>query len=496
MAPHLASLIFLIGVVGLFVLDRDREGRSSLALWLPVYWLSVGASRSLSVWLGNSGPVAADDYLEGSPLDRAILLVVLAMGVAVVIYRGRRAVEILKKNAPLIIFFLYCMASVFWSDFPLVAFKRWTKVLGNVVMVLVVLTEADPGYALKRFLSWTAYLLIPASVLIIKYYPQLGRYYDKWEGTAYYSGVTTDKNLMGCTCLVLGLAIMSRFVEALREPSSDRKVRLLCLGTVLGMNFWLFHIINSATSLGCFLIGSALVTVLGLSKRPRPWMAHAMVAVLIVVGTIAYVFPSAFAYIVTSAGRKTNLTGRTDLWADLLGLHFNPWLGAGFESFFLGPRLEYLWAKYWWHPNEAHNGFLETYLTLGIIGLCLLGVLIVTGYRNCVDFYRRNPRAGALHLTFLVIAPIYNLTEAAFKIMNPVWIMFLLSVLSMPEWKFQGAEAKDDVKGGAKAAAPVEIPPAPAWGSRRLEPQQGLTPIRNLGRPRRAASSLRVNAGK
>jgi len=499
MPPHVASLVFFVGVLGLFLLDRDREGRSSWALWLPVFWLGVGASRSVSVWLGASGPVAADEYLDGSPFDRALLTGVLIAALSVVIYRGQRTVEILKKNAPLVVFFLYCAASVFWSDFPIVAFKRWTKVLGNVVMVLVVLTEADPGYALRRFLSWTAYLLIPASVLMIKYYPELGRSYDRWEGTAYYSGVTTDKNVMGCTCLVLGLGIVARFVEALREASPDRKMRLLCMGTVLGMNMWLFHMINSATSLGCFIVGSTLVVVLGLSRRPRPWMAHAMIAGLIVVGTISYVFPTAFAFIVESAGRKTNLTGRTDLWADLLGLRVNPWLGAGFESFFLGPRLEYLWGKYWWHPNEAHNGFLETYLTLGILGLSLLGILIFTGYRNCMQLYRRNPRAGGLHLAFLVIAPIYNLTEAAFKIMNPVWILFLLAVTALPAWKFE----KDEVREPLPADVPRRFGSEAAaartgkfvWGPRTLTSPVGA-PSTGLGRPNRAGSAFRLNTGK
>src|SRR5512138_135289 len=233
MPPHLASLVFLVGVIGLFWLDRDREGRSSLALWVPVSWLAIGGSRNVSVWLGNSGPVSADQYLEGSPLDRALLTVLIVIGLGLLIGRRERTVDVLKRNAPLVIFFMYCAASTLWSDFPLVAFKRWTKVLGNVVMVLVVLTEVDPAYALKRFLSWTAYLLIPASVLIIKYYPDLGRYYDRWDGKAYYSGVTTDKNLLGCTCLVLGLGIVLRFVEVLRERGQDRMRLFVVVGTVL-----------------------------------------------------------------------------------------------------------------------------------------------------------------------------------------------------------------------------------------------------------------------
>ncbi len=472
MPPHVASLVFLVGTVGLFWLDRDPKARTSAALWLAIIWLSVGASRSVSVWLGSSGPVSADEYLDGSPLDRALLTGILVLDIVVLASRGERTWEVVKKNAPLAIFFLYCMASVFWSDFPIVAFKRWTKVLGNVVMVLVVMTEDEPAFALKRFLTWTGYILIPASVLIIKYYPYLGRYYDKWEGTAYYSGVTTDKNLMGCTCLVLGLGIVVRFVETFQDKTY-RWRRLLAVGSVLGMNLWLFHMINSATSLGCFIIGSTLIVVLGLFRGPRPLVANLMVGTLIVVGLASYLFPAAFEFIVHSAGRQTNLTGRTDLWADLLGLAKHPWIGTGFESFFLGPRLEYLWGKYWWHPNEAHNGFLETYLTLGIFGLMLFGVLILTGYRNAIAAYRADPRAGSLRLAFVVIAPVYNLTEAAFKIMNPVWILFLLSVTSVPAMLSTGsiaAEPATDRLPEPPVASPVpkgRREPIPAWRPRR-----------------------------
>jgi len=465
MPPHLASLVFLVGVVGLFFLDRDRARRSSLALWIPVAWLAIGGSRNVSVWLGNSGPVSADQYLEGSPLDRALLTALIVIGLGVLISRGQRTGEVLRRNAPLVVFFMYCAASALWSDFPLVAFKRWTKVLGNVVMVLVVLTELDPAYAVKRFLSWTAYLLIPASVLIIKYYPDLGRYYDRWEGTAYFSGVTTDKNLLGGTCLVLGLGIVLRLVETFRAPSQERMRQFFVIGAVLGMNLWLFHVVNSATSLGCFLVGSVLIVMLGLFKRARPWVVHLSVLTLSVVGVISYVFPSAFALIVESVGRKTNLTGRTDLWADVLVLDRHPWFGAGFESFFLGQRLEVLWAKYWWHPNEAHNGFLETYLTLGIVGLCLLAILMITGYRQAMKLYKIDPRSGSLRLAFLVIAPIYNLTEAAFKVMNPVWILFLLAVTALPEPKPAQLpeQAATDAPRGLRRE-PATVPPEGKFG--------------------------------
>jgi exopolysaccharide production protein ExoQ len=70
--------------------------------------------------------------------------------------------------------------------------------------------------------------------------------------------------------------------------------------------------------------------------------------------------------------RDPTLTGRVFIWQQAAALQPNPILGAGFESFWLGERLQKMWAIHWWHPNEAHNGYIETYLNLGIVGCVLL----------------------------------------------------------------------------------------------------------------------------
>src|SRR5713101_5199194 len=124
-----------------------------------------------------------EQLLEGSPLDRYLLTGLLALGIIVLIRRGRESGIILRANGPILLFFLYCAVSVLWSDYPDVAFKRWTKALGDIVMVMVVLTDSDRYSAVKKLLARTGFLLIPVSVLLIKYYPSLGRAYSRWEDT-------------------------------------------------------------------------------------------------------------------------------------------------------------------------------------------------------------------------------------------------------------------------------------------------------------------------
>ena len=76
------------------------------------------------------------------------------------------------------------------------------------------------------------------------------------------------------------------------------------------------------------------------------------------------------------------MSGRTLLWTALLEMDTNPILGTGFESFWLGERPKALEGIFFFIPNEAHNGYLETYLTLGSIGLLLLiGLFVATFWK-------------------------------------------------------------------------------------------------------------------
>src|SRR5437016_1179086 len=110
MPPWIASLIFALGVFGLFMLDRDREVRTSKALWIPAIWLWLCASRSLAEWLAIIGwgePVnLTESYVEGSPIDRNAMMALLALGL-IVLSRRKNVGPLLRANVPILIFFLY-----------------------------------------------------------------------------------------------------------------------------------------------------------------------------------------------------------------------------------------------------------------------------------------------------------------------------------------------------------------------------------------------------
>ena len=132
-------------------------------------------------------------------------------------------------------------------------------------------------------------------------------------------------------------------------------------------------------------------------------------------------------------GRGSGLSGRTLLWRRLLELDTNPIFGTGFESFWLGKRLERLEGIFFFIPNEAHNGYLETYLTLGLIGLFILIALIIATFWKIRAELFRNFEMGRYRLGLLAAIVLYNWTEAAFKTVSAIWFIFYIIAMDYPQ---------------------------------------------------------------
>lgn len=439
MSPQTATLLCVAGIMGLFWLDRDPRCRPSLALWLTVIWFTLACSRPLGTWL-NMEPVGnspTDQLIEGSPMDRAALTGLLFCGLIVLVRRKERVVKILSRSLPIVLFFAYCLVSLLWSDYPEVGFKRWNKALGDWVMVLIVWTDADPLAALKRLFARIGYVLIPLSVLFIKYYPYLGRTYGRWSGDAYYVGVTAEKNTLGSICLIFGLASAWSILNLLSNESHTvgRNRRMMVHVVILAMVLFLLSIADSMTSLSCFVLGTCVVVAGRFRFLARiPLLIHGFcLAMVALPASVALLGASPDA--LHQMGRNSTLTERTDIWAAVLELIPNRWVGAGFESFWLGSRLDAViqGVTHWWVPNQSHNGYLEIFANLGWIGVGCLTIVILSGYRGIINLWRRNQALGSLLLAFFLAGLVYNITEAAFfRMMIPVWLFFLLAITDNP----------------------------------------------------------------
>lgn len=430
MSGTLALLLAAIGIAGLFFLDRDKSVRTSWALWLPVFWVCIVGSRPVSVWLGITPPnLPASEMAEGSPVDRLVFQIILALGIVVLLVRKRRPISLLRANLLILTYFGYCLLAVLWSDFPDVAFKRWIKAIGDLVMVLIVATGAEPVEALRRLVTRSGFVLLPLSAVLIRYFGNLGRGYDP-DGLPMNTGVTTNKNTLGLITFVLSLGAVWNVWRFLRARGQAGRWRhLLAHGIVLAFGVAVLIMADSATSLFCFIVGASLITASQLSiVRRSPGRIHAVVGLMALFGTIVLIFGGRGAF-THALGRQESFTGRTEIWSAVIGAVPNPIIGAGFESFWLGSRLEEVWngLSQYMHVNEAHNGYIEVYLNLGLIGLVLIVLLLVNAYRRACATYYRDSTLGGLMLAYVATAALYSITEAGFRMLSPMWIFFLIA---------------------------------------------------------------------
>jgi O-antigen ligase len=440
MPPPLAAILCVGFILWLFRRHSKEAAPMSPGLWVAFLWLTIISSRPVGYWFTDGTTAAAiaaafDSGGGGSFIDRHTYLFLIICGAIVLARRQIDWGTLLRQSRVLWIFYAYLLLSTVWSDYPFVAFKRWFKDMGNVIMILIILTEKNPVEAMRGVFVRCAYVLIPVSVLFIKYYPTLGRTQHKWTYETFFCGITLSKNALGLAALVSGLFLLWNIVDLYRYRTPRLGFRKLLPDlAVLGMCVWLLSVAQSATALGCFLIG----TVVFFGSRLQ-WVRANLanfgwcglgVALLMFAFTV---FPGFRGAVAGVLGRDATLTNRTEIWAASLKLETNPVLGAGFASTWMTPKGAELVDELG-GLSHAHNGYLETYLHSGWIGVFLLLSVLVAAGVNATRQLRAETALGHLFIALFVGSVIYNYTEVAFNTSNILgFVLWLMAVRAFSE---------------------------------------------------------------
>src|SRR5438477_1584890 len=329
MPPPVALLFTIAFIIFLFRHDIREKPNVTRALWLPLLWMLTGCTRPLTEWLRIvglpiSGGVSAE---EGSPLDACFYFVLIAAGFLVLNKRGFNLGQFVERHGWLVAFLLYCFLTIFWSDFPFVALKRWIKVLGLPIMALILFTEPDFKEAMTTLMKRCAYIFLTLSVLFIKYYPSLGRKYDDWTGLAVIRGAAQSKNMLGAGLWLMRLFLFWHLLQVWRrDRGRARRNELLLITALMLMIVYLFKVAHSATSMVCLLIGVLVVAALGMRSVNKRHVGLYLLAAVSALAVAELMFGLS-GYVIAVLHRNPTLTDRTTLWADLLKIKINPIFG-------------------------------------------------------------------------------------------------------------------------------------------------------------------------
>jgi hypothetical protein len=163
-------------------------------------------------------------------------------------------------------------------------------------------------------------------------------------------------------------------------------------------------------------------------RVPQPCLL-ALVVFLIAYGmSVPFLGGSDVAAFSSALGRDNTLTGRTEVWADILPARTQqPLLGYGFGSFWTDARRQL------YDIPTAHNGYLDILLELGEVGLAFYTAWLLSCARQLHRALVLDYEWASFGICLLLMGLVYNTTESALNSLTEyLTAMVVLASLVVP----------------------------------------------------------------
>ncbi|RPH51733.1 MAG: O-antigen ligase family protein [Desulfobacteraceae bacterium] len=424
--PLILACIFIFFMLRL---DRKQYPEATYALWIPAIWMLLITSKgSIAVWFGAGGEMD-----EGNSLDRLLLSVLLIIALLILIKKRFNWANHIKDNSWLMVLICFTLVTVLWSDMPFVSFKRWIRwTISAVIMAFVVRTEVEPRQALLSVFRRVVYVNIPLSIIVVRFYGDLGRQYVPWSGDLTWIGVGTHKNALTALCVFAMFFLVWTFIRrwrSIEKPTTWYQTYLEVFIFLLA--FYLFmgpqhSLTYSSTSLVCLVIGVATLLIFNWLKKRNIVLNANLISIfigfIILFGTITpFMGHLPFFDVSEVLNRDSTLTGRADLWDRLVPCaKQNFLLGYGIGAFWSDLRIDEM------RSMEAHNGYLDVILNYGLVGLILFSIFLLNSSRKAHREIIKNSDWGIFWFCVILMTLIQNIPESS---LSPFTGLFRVALL-------------------------------------------------------------------
>jgi len=314
------------------------------------------------------------------------------------------------------------VASTTWSNDPTMTARRSLVLMGTTLFGVYFGSNFDLREQV-RILTKTFGIIIVLSFYVVMMLPHLGINHDIHGGS--WTGVFTQKNLLGKAMIVAVAALLS----------AKKIIPWPARFTFLFGAAWLLLLSNSRTSQLVLLAMLLFAPIYQLIRRNGmtvviPTSLAFGIALVAIAGIAATNSDS----LLMVMGRNPTFTGRTEIWKAIWhAITKQMLLGFGFSGFWGGIRGKSadVILTLGWVAKHSHNGFLDIWLDLGVVGLCVFLASYFTALWRAMHLLRRQVGSEAFwpihYLAFMIL---YHITEGPILRQNSIyWALYVSTVV-------------------------------------------------------------------
>jgi exopolysaccharide production protein ExoQ len=383
--------------------------------WFGLF-LSTGGCIPILEWMFRIR--FTGDALGGDPVAQAVWSLVYALAALLLFVRLPRVVGALPALGTIWVILLLALGSVLWSAAPPVTLRRSVALLGTSVFAFYLGTRYTRNEVFRLLFS-----VFTAVVLLSFLAARLG--IAQAPGT--WQGIFTTKNLLG---QAMELSAIVSLLFALSESAWKRVLG----AAVFLLSCALLLLSDSKTALVVLLAALMLMVPLRVIRLRYRVAELAIIALLVGAGAMSVWLAGSSDTVLNLLGRNASLTGRVPLWEMLWDMiKRSPWVGYGYGGFWLywdGPSAA-IWkvciVRWGWLPPNGHDGFIDLWLDLGLVGvLAFLVSFVVSFVRAFRVAHDGRSFADLFPIMFLYFMVLGNLTESALVTHNSmIWVLFV-----------------------------------------------------------------------
>jgi exopolysaccharide production protein ExoQ len=386
-----------------------------------ILWFQASQGNSVA-GTGFNSMAAAKGGGEATVLVTVFLCVLLLLMTRVI-----SVLEMCSSNRVFLALALYALASCAWSQFPSRSLQFGIYIVLNLLFVFYLHSRFHPR-ALMQLFALIGWIVVLSSIVFAVALPKYGVDHRASTSGA-WQGVFVYKNTCSIMVTFLLAVVFYMPVRSLRDKLLRAAYFLLSV----------FLVIKTQARTGWIVLAVLLAYVV-IMKLIGSLKANDRTAVVVMLATGFMVFVVGgglyYSQILLALGKDSTLTGRTGIWKlVVVSAMKSPLLGYGYRAFWTGLQGEsaYITLMEQWTVPGAHNGFLESWLDLGLIGLGMVLVTMVVAFRNGVTCLSHGATPIVKwYISILVMTIVTNTAEMTLMFPNYLtWIMYVLACVGL-----------------------------------------------------------------